>query len=303
MNDAEIKAKSDEIVRLCLVKWKIKNDDERILKFKEELPYFIQEFDDSSMPMIDNLLQRFDYFSHENVNKRLVELYNRISEDYDLDPMLTAYSTVKSATGRINSSNDYISDFKILNGISKNFVFTDVDTVARRDEWIYFDTVVLIDDICGSGNTLKRFLKERYDIFKDKRIIYVVICAMGKAITRIEQFASKNGFNAFVECSVKIDKAFENSEFKCRKDEFIRLSQNLDIYNQDILGYEHSESLVAYYNNTPNNTLGVFRKVTSKNHAIFPRHDDAKINIDEMKKAREKRKRNNYKNRMVSYSD
>ena len=72
MNDAEIKAKLDEIVRLCLAKWEIKNDDDRILKFKEELPLFIQEFDDSSMSMIESLLYRFDYFSHENINKRLV---------------------------------------------------------------------------------------------------------------------------------------------------------------------------------------------------------------------------------------
>lgn len=303
MNDVEIKEKIDEIVRLCLAKWEIKNDDDRILKFKEELPFFIQEFDDSSMSMIESLLYRFDYFSHENVNKRLVELYAKISRDYNLDPKLTAYSTVKSATGRINSSYDYISDFKNLNGISKNYVFADVDIVVGRNEWLYFDTVVLIDDICGSGDTLKRFLKDRYDIFKDKRIIYVVVCAMGKAIDRIEQFASNGGFNVAVECSVKLDKALENSELKCRRDEFKRLSENLGIYGQDILGYRKAESLVAYYNNTPNNTLGIFRKVTSKNHAIFPRHDDAKINIDEMKKASEKRKRNNYNNRMVSYSE
>lgn len=303
MNDVEIKEKIDEIVRLCLAKWEIKNDDDRILKFKEELPFFIQEFDDSSMSMIESLLYRFDYFSHENVNKRLVELYAKISRGYNLDPKLTAYSTVKSVTGRINSSYDYISDFKNLNGISKNYVFADIDIVVGRNEWLYFDTVVLIDDICGSGDTLKRFLKDRYDIFKDKRIIYVVVCAMGKAIDRIEQFASNDGFNVAVECSVKLDKALENSELKCRRDEFKRLSENLGIYGQDILGYRKAESLVAYYNNTPNNTLGIFRKVTSKNHAIFPRHDDAKINIDEMKKAREKRKRNNYNNRMVSYSE
>ena len=303
MNDVEIKEKIDESVRLCLAKWEIKNDDDRILKFKEELPFFIQEFDDSSMSMIESLLYRFDYFSHENVNKRLVELYAKISRGYNLDPKLTAYSTVKSVTGRINSSYDYISDFKNLNGISKNYVFADIDIVVGRNEWLYFDTVVLIDDICGSGDTLKRFLKDRYDIFKDKRIIYVVVCAMGKAIDRIEQFASNDGFNVAVECSVKLDKALENSELKCRRDEFKRLSENLGIYGQDILGYRKAESLVAYYNNTPNNTLGIFRKVTSKNHAIFPRHDDAKINIDEMKKAREKRKRNNYNNRMVSYSE
>ncbi len=303
MNDAEIKAKTDEITRLCLVKWEIKDDDERILRFKEELPHFIREFDDSSMPMIENLLHRFDYFSHENVNKRLVELYTKINAKYDLDPKLTAYSTVKSATGRINSSNDYISDFKGLNGISKNYVFTDIDRAAGSDEWGYFDAVVLIDDICGSGDTIIGFLKGRYDIFKDKRIIYVVICAMGKAINRIEQFASNNGFNVYVEYSVKFDKAFDDSELKCRKDEFKRLSENLDIYGQDILGHRKTEALVAYYNNTPNNTLGVFRKVTCKNHAIFPRDDDAKINIDEMKTASEKRKRNNYNNRMVSYSE
>lgn len=303
MNAAEIKAKSDEIVRLCLVKWEIKDDDERILKFKEELPHFLREFDDSSMPMIENLLHRFNYFSHENVNKKLVELYTKISRDYDLNPILTAYSTVKSATGRINSSNNYIFDFQHFNRISKNYIFTDVDIVARRDEWLYFDTVVIIDDICGSGDTLKNFLKDRYDIFKDKRIIYVVICAMSKAITKIEQFAQINGFNIFVECSVKLNRALEDSELKSRKNEFIRLSENLDIYGQDILGHGNAESLVAYYNNTPNNTLGVFRRVTSKNHAIFPRDDDVKINIDEMKKASEKRKRNNYNNRMVSYNE
>ena len=32
MDDAEIKAKSDEIVRLCLDKWEIKKDDERIVE-------------------------------------------------------------------------------------------------------------------------------------------------------------------------------------------------------------------------------------------------------------------------------
>ncbi len=303
MNDAEIKAKSDEIVRLCLDKWKITDEDERVLKFKEELPHFIREFDESSMPMIENLLYRFDYFSHENVNKRLVELYTKISAVYNLDPKLTAYSTVKSATGRINSSYDYVSDFKHFNHISKNFVFTDIDTAARREEWLYFDTVVLIDDICGSGDTIKKFLRDRYDIFKDKRIIYVVICAMGKAITKIEQFALENGFNVFLECSVRFDKAIEDSELKCRKNEFRNLSESLGIYDQDIFGHGNAESLVAYYNNTPNNTLGVFRKVTSKNHAIFPRDEGVKINIEEMKRASEKRKRNNYNNRMASYNE
>lgn len=119
MNDAEIKAKLDEIVRLCLAKWEIKNDDDRILKFKEELPLFIQEFDDSSMSMIESLLYRFDYFSHENVNKRLVELYAKISRDYELDPILTAYSTIKSVTGIINSSNDYISEKSVEAAIKK----------------------------------------------------------------------------------------------------------------------------------------------------------------------------------------
>ena len=303
MSDEEIKAKTDEIVRLCLDKWKIKNEDERILKFKEELPDFIREFDDTSMPMIENLLYRFDYFSHANVNKMLTEIYAKINMVYDLDPNLTAYSIVKSATGRINSSCDYISDFKHFNHISKNFVFTDIDTAARREEWLYFDTVVLVDDICGSGDTLKSFLKDRYDVFKDKRIIYVVICAMGKAITRLKQFASENGFNVFVECSVRFDKALEDSELKCRKSEFKGLSESLGIYGQDIFGYKKTESLIAYYNNTPNNTLGIFRKKTNKNHAIFPRDEDTKISIEDMKKAREERKRNNYNNRMVSYSD
>ena len=120
-----------------------------------------------------------------------------------------------------------------------------------------FQDGLIINVVLLNKNDEKVVL-DRIQNIKDKRIIYVVICAMGKAITRLEQFASENGFNVFVECSVRFDKALEDSELKCRKSEFKGLSESLGIYGQDIFGHKKTESLIAYYNNTPNNTLGIF---------------------------------------------
>jgi hypothetical protein len=69
---------------------------------------------------------------------------------------------------------------------------------------------------------------------------------------------------------------------------------SMGIPPNEILGFKESESLMAFHNNTPNNTLGIFRFDTKNFKSIFPRNNDLKPNWYKMKCERERRKKQNY---------
>jgi hypothetical protein len=71
-------------------------------------------------------------------------------------------------------------------------------------------------------------------------------------------------------------------------------SKLLNIPEKEIFGFEMSESLMAFYNNTPNNTLGIFRYDTEKYKSIFPRKNDKRPLWQRMKEEKEIRKKQNY---------
>ena len=70
-------------------------------------------------------------------------------------------------------------------------------------------------------------------------------------------------------------RAFEYNAFSERKDELRplikRRSKKLNIPGVYCLGKYKSESLVSFYNDTPNNTIGLFWYDSDKYFSIFPR--------------------------------
>ena len=70
-------------------------------------------------------------------------------------------------------------------------------------------------------------------------------------------------------------RAFEYNAFSERKDELRplikRRSKKLNIPKKYCLGKYESESLVSFYNDTPNNTFGLFWYDSDKYFSIFPR--------------------------------
>lgn len=83
-------------------------------------------------------------------------------------------------------------------------------------------------------------------------------------------------------------------ELSENKEVFKKESRELGIKEHEILGFQETEALVAFYENTPNNTLGIFIKDTSKNKALFPRKIDHRPSFMDMKNRRERKKDNNY---------
>lgn len=285
----------DEVKAVCIKKWGGESSDNRIKYFLDNFSAFSSNFSGKMEECIVALLKEFDYYSQQSVNREFVDLHNRIVEDYKLDLEYTIFAVLESQRGTYNSSYEYISEYKNLNSISKNNIYPNLLRCIESDNWEYVSDVVFIDDFCGSGKTFMDYLLSIKEYIIDKNIYYVVVHTMIEAEIKIKSFADENNLRITIVSNHRKNPAFMLSEeLREEKDMFKNRSMELEIKEYEILGYEETEALVAFYENTPNNTLGIFVKDTKKNKALFPRKIDHRPSFMDMKKRRERKKDNNY---------
>ena len=287
---------TEELVKKYKEKWKVSNDDIRIKRFEEKLPEFLGEFNVEALEVILCLLDKFDYYSHMEINTCLVELHEKVVDVDGFDEEKTIFCVLKTMSGKINSSTEYVCEYWRLNGINTYSVITNIDDLDK-EAWDFIDTIVFIDDCCGSGKTFTGFIKSHLQILKEKKIVYAVVHIMKDAILKIKQFESDYKMNISVVYCRNTEKAFSEKSLIGKKTIFQEASKNVGVVNEndDIFGYKKTEMLIAYYNNTPNNTLGVFRKDTVRNKSIFPRRNEKKPGwLANMQKSKKQRKTANY---------
>lgn len=291
------KAVIDNLLKKCYLNWNILEEDARIREFKEALPLFLNEIGDDE-ELVMSLFDKFYYYSHIEINKKLEELYSKIKAINDYDEDYAIYTILKSCTDKLNSSSEYLLEFCKINDINKYNRFSGIDNISE-EIWDNIKYIVLIDDFCGSGKTLKKYITRNKTRLEGKTVVYAVVHIMSQSLDIIQSEANELGLNVeVIFCDVS-KKAFEN--FPDEKEQFILFSKNRGILDSDdILGFDKTESLIAYYNNTPNNTLGVFRRNTDKNVAVFPRKYDKKpAFLTEVKSKKTNRKISNYNNKVL----
>lgn len=156
--------------------------------------------------------------------------------------------------------------------------------------------IIFIDDFSGTGDSFIKYLEKDIDIYKNKHLILIVVAIMKKAVTNINEFAKRHSFKIDFLKKDEMDKIFTEDTIN-EKENLIKKSKKLEINDNYILGYEESESLLAFYNNTPNNTFGIFWFKTDHNKVIFPRINDKRPSWQKMKEDKQSRKRKNYYNK------
>ena len=263
----------------------------------EAYPAWIDQMTENMREIIETQMDYFDYYSHETVNEFLKILHGMIQNIEDISFDNTVYTVLSSQSGRINSGNYYLIEYKEINKISKHVVFPSFWKLI--DKLSYVNNVVLVDDFCGSGNTLIDFLGENLEHLKNKKIYYLIIHAMSTALDEIEVFSKQNSISITVLYCNCTDKAFLRSyTLRSRKEEYIEEAKKIGISNAYILGFKHTEALIAFYNNTPNNTLGIYWNKAKGFTPLFSRNDDRRPSWYQMKSDKKKRTENNYVNNM-----
>ena len=295
----------NNIIKDCLNRWEIidnDNLDDRINIFKSNFNIWFEQFDSGDeRDIILKLLEHFFYYSHSFVNFYLKKSYDNIKNKYkSISFDNSIYTFIKSKHGISNSSIDYWHEYKLINKINKNICFEDIGKITD-EQFELIKYIIFIDDFSGTSSSFVNHLKNKIEIYKNKTVIFVTIHIMKDAICNIKKIAQENNFNVdFFQCKIQ-DKAFSDKYFDYNKnirELFKDISEKLKINKKYIFGYEESESLVAFYNNTPNNTLGIFWVNTCSNEAIFPRDNPPKPSWYNLSKKKKQRKVNNYNNKV-----
>lgn len=293
-----------DIVSRCLMSW-APADDEKTTSFEENFDEWIEQISAEAQPIVIELLKDFEYFSQPKVNQFLKKLHNMLISIQDFDVHKAIFTYLPSKRGIDNSSIEYLLNYKKIHSISKFDVATNLETYTIVNKEVFKNKkhIVFIDDFCGSGRTFIDFIKGHLDILTGKTIYYVITYIMTEAIKNIQNEATERSLQVKILFCNQSDKAFDKHLFpektEVAREKFYQASLETGVKEDSIWGYSGSESLVSFYNDTPNNTLGLFWHDSPNYFSIFPRENACGENNKRptprsMKKQKTERNNQNY---------
>lgn len=277
------------------------NTDARIVSFQENVVGWISSLPEEIVPIVLQMICNFDYYTHQEANEMLFQLRERLTGEYGVNDQNALHTYLKKKNGRICSSVDYWSEYRLKNDIDKNLCTDDIKAIPEN-EWGQIQTIIIIDDCCGTGGSLETFIESSKRDFSGKTIYYLVLHALEAAIQRLDLYSKAHNIQIKL-IAIQTQKpaallvSSENAEVV--RAEIVDASKKMNIHEDYVLGKDNSEGLMAFYNNTPNNTIGLFWYPSEKNVPIFPRDFGVtppwRVSHKDMRQNRNRRKRSNYK--------
>ncbi|MEG2012869.1 MAG: hypothetical protein RR063_06650 [Anaerovoracaceae bacterium] len=267
-------------------------------KFDIWLSQIPDEYKELSLVLIQNL----EYYPRNLTNKLLTELHNKLLKLPTVSDANTIYAYIKSKDGKTNSSDEYWTMYKLLNDVNREFCYENINAIEAW-QWEYVENIVFIDDFSGTGKSFIKELQKCEKRYCGKNIYFITICIMEDAIQKIKNYSHEKNLSICPIYYYMQKKTFTRNLFENNIDAK-KMLHDLTMYlkipeRESPLGFDESESLVAFHNNTPNNTLPVIRYDTEEYTSLFPRKHEIKPLWDKMKSQSKDRKIANYKNKSV----
>lgn len=281
---------------------KFSSRDDRIDRFDKMFSTWAESLSDDVIPIVFDLLSNFDYYTHSTVNRGLRELHQKLHDNYNIDDREAVHTIIPKNDGRFDSSLEYLTEYRQLNEIQKVNCYHTIGEITD-EEWDNISYIVIVDDICGSGHSLCTFLENQKKNFSDKTIYYLTIHFMNQSNEAISKLEKDYNVRIISISLNNRNKAFDLDDIMKYEDARERIrsfSRKLCIPKGRVFGQYRSEALVAFYNNTPNNTIGLFCYSTDSYDAPFPRSIEqspswkSRPTPSSMKRDKEIRKQNNY---------
>lgn len=271
----------------CVERWAQIDVDGRINTAMNEFEEWINNFDDSEKDVLINLLKSFNYYTLNSIMNIIGQLSIKSKNKFDVTNGTSVVSVIRKKDGKLGSSSEYLILHRTVSELSKNIYYDSLDDI-NEVEWGVIKNVVFVDDCSGTGKTFVNFLKRQRKPLSGKRIILIVIEIMEEAKKYIEKYSLQCGLDIEIIAHNIQKKAFIDTP-ESQKTLFDVLSRRQTVENAYIRGFKNTEALMAFFNNTPNNTLGIFWYPTIKNKPIFLRELDEipawkKINNNKQKR-------------------
>lgn len=297
--------KKEDVYFRCLERWNA--NDEKTAYFKQHYDEWFSQLPEEIHEVVLQLLEMFMYYSQECINQYLRELHPKL--EGKIESEATLYTPLLSEKGIVNSSVDYLCTYRQMHGISKYRVTLDIDTYIANspEKFENVQNIVIVDDYCGSGKSLKAFIEGHSSQLKGKCIYYLVTYFMLESQQLIDEISKQYEISIEVIYINSGKRAFDDERFSEHGSELRRAlkgcSKRLNIARQYPLGKYNTESLVSFYNDTPNNTIGIFWYDSNIYFSIFPREFEdtdghKRPTLQSLKRQKEERVAQNYTSAM-----
>lgn len=287
----------------CLEKWKGEFEpDKKLREIQMRYDEWFMQIPEQYQPIVQTLLENLEYYSKQTTNRWLCHLHNEMISNHSITDENTVYAFIKSSDGKSNSSNDYWTEYKAINEINAEICYENMDEILDW-QWEFIKNIVFIDDFSGSGKSFLDELKKHSNRYIGKNVFFVAINIMVCALDQIQQFACDNGIHICLIIAHYQTKAFEKNLFDddcIAKEKIVQMSSDFNIPSCHQLGFKNTQALIAFHNNTPNNTLGFIRFDTDDYKSLFPRRNDKKPSWQIMRNKRSNRAKANYNNAVRS---
>jgi hypothetical protein len=229
-------------------------DPERSRK-KADILSWLDNFRPSEIPDALLILDQIQYKSDHVIRNAVSVLARDLKQLLQGSISRTAFLPL--GTSSSSSGTMYLYDCRKALGLPEgNFPLQRLDEVLAS-----FDSLVVFDDIIGSGKQATRFFKDNLSIY-NRQIFYAAVFAFQSGLTRVRSDA---GFTEVL-CGHLIsdeERAFTD-DTAVFPDPVVRervkqlaLGYGQRLYRRHPLGYDHSQALLVFPHNTPNNTLPI----------------------------------------------
>ncbi|WP_042346796.1 phosphoribosyltransferase-like protein [Bacillus massiliigorillae] len=214
--------------------------------------------------ILNELFYNLRFFSKKEIKSLLKEkmiVFKKDNNNFNT----TALLPLTPIDGRYSGSNEMISLVKELD-MEEQVKGTRL--LPYRDSIIndikYADdsnTLIFIDDISGTGGTVRKFVNYHHKKMQGKKIVFLFLAVTEQAIDEFNSLSK-----CYTEIEIEFVYCFELKKLSAieilSKEEFDQLySMEEGLWgenNRNILGYEQSELLVLFSHNIPNNTVSSF---------------------------------------------
>ena len=276
-------------------KWAEKEFDGRLNEALDRFDGWIKDFNEDEQDILAKLLQRFNYYSKESVIDIVKKLNDEAIERFGISNIDSIVSVVRKADGKLNSSYEFWMLHQNVSGLSKDIYYDSLNDI-NDDDWKNIKNVVFVDDCSGTGRQFKKFLKRQTKSLLGKHVILIAVEIVEDAKTNIEDYSITSGIDIDILYYKKREKAFKDINESVIK-KFFGMSEKKEIDTSMILGIWDAEALMAFYNNSPNDTLGLFWYPFGKNIPIFPREMDEEAGWKQSHKEKQERRRKQYESK------
>ncbi|MCT4612229.1 MAG: hypothetical protein N4A47_02515 [Clostridia bacterium] len=268
--------KIQKVALSCVTRW---GEDKKTKNFSGKLGRFLCQLDtDKELGnMLLELVNKYNYYSKQKIVNIMSDFYQKIVYELRLEKSHTIYSRIEDDS-KIDSSNSFLEEFKYVNDIT-NYYSHSIEKLSI-DDIKKIKNIVFLDDIIGTGETVKSFFEKNIDKLKEVKCYIFCIELLEESKLLLESFFKKKNIECVIIYHNLHKKAFsERYIFHENWDENEKKLQKFERelwgkQSEFILGYRNCQAMISFFRNTPNNTISSFWFENKNWKGLFPREKE-----------------------------